>query len=100
MTVENNDPYGYKKAMEDIMQDPVKLKKFMRDVMGPDRRIVEGEEKDHLLTVFSLIDPTSDSNNQRSWTTVYHHADKEYHLTFGEGWDELAEILPDDIQQD
>ena len=89
---------SYETFMDELKKDPIKLKKFLRDVMGPDQRIIEGTEKEHMLTVFRLIQPTSESNNQRTWTTVYHHAGKEYHLTTGEGFDELAEILPDDIQ--
>lgn len=85
-------------AAERIRNDPEKLKKFLRAVMGPEQRIIEGQEREHLLTVFSLITPTEETNNQRSWTTVYEHAGKKYHLTTGDGWDELAEILPDDIQ--
>lgn len=83
-------------AHERIRNDPVQLKKLMRLVMGPDKRVINGDEKEHLLTVFRLIDPTEETNNQRFWTTVYHHAGKEYHLTESEGWDELAEILPDE----
>ena len=70
---------------------------FLRKVMGPERRIIEGVEKEHLLTLFRLTDPTEETNNQRSWTTVYEHAGKTYHLTTGDGWDELTEILPDDF---
>ena len=73
---------------------------FIRKIMGPPRRIIEGQEREHLLTVFALIEPTSDSNNQHFWTDVYHHAGKEYHHTTGGDIDRLEEILPDDIQQD
>ena len=86
--------------LEKLRNDPAKLKKFLRDISGPEQRIIEGQEKEHLCTVFNLIEPSSQSNNQRTWTTVYHHAGKEYHYTEGDGFDELAEILPDDIQQD
>lgn len=98
MTVKNDDPYGYKRFMDELCKDPIELKKFLRKVMGPEQRIIEGQEREHLLTVFNLIAPTDETNNQRSWTTVYEHAGKTYHLTTGDGWDELAEILPDDIQ--
>ena len=84
-------------AADRIMSDPIKLKEFMRRIMGPNQRIIEGQEKEHLLTVFRLTEPTEESNNQRSWTSVYEHAGKTYHLTLGDGWDELAEILPDDL---
>ena len=89
-----------KEAADRIMNDPVKLKEFMRSVIGPEQRIIEGQEKEHLFTIFNLLDPLEQSNNQRSWTTVYEHAGKTYHYTVGDGWDELAEILPDDFQQD
>jgi hypothetical protein len=89
-----------KEAADRIMNDPVKLKEFMRSVIGPEQRIIEGQEKEHLFTIFNLLDPLEESNNQRSWTTVYEHAGKTYHYTVGDGWDELAEILPDDFQQD
>jgi len=90
----------YKSFMDDLVKDPVRLKAFLRKINGPEQRIIEGQEKEHLFTVFNLIEPSSQSNNQRTWTNVYHHAGKEYHYTQGEGFDELAEILPDDIQQD
>jgi Ser/Thr protein kinase RdoA (MazF antagonist) len=83
--------------LEKLRNDPIALKKWLREIQGPEQRIIEGREKEHLFTVFNLIEPTSESNNQRTWTTVYHHAGKEYHYTVGEGFDELAEILPDDI---
>lgn len=90
----------HEKFREELRNDPVKLKKFLRSITGPEQRIITGQEKEHLFTVFNLIEPSSESNNQRTWTTVYHHAGKEYHFTQGENFDELAEILPDDIQQD
>ena len=86
---------SHNEFMDELRKDPVKLKKFLRDVMGSPRRTIEGVEKEHMLTVFSLIEPTSNSNNQHTWTTVYHHAGKEYHLTDGVGFDELTEILPE-----
>ena len=99
-----NQVVDMKKLHEDFLEklrnDPVKLKKFLRDISGPEQRIITGQEKEHLFTVFNLIEPSSESNNQRTWTTVYHHAGKEYHYTQGEKFDELAEILPDDFQQD
>ena len=86
---------SHNEFIDELRKDPVKLKKFLRDVMGPSCRIIEGVEKEHMLTVFRLIKPTDTSNNQHTWTTVYHHAGKEYHLTDGVGFDELTEILPE-----
>ena len=90
----------HKSFMDDLFKDPVRLKAFLRKINGPEQRIITGQEREHLFLVFNLIEPTSESNNQHCWTTVYHHAGKEYHYTEGSGFDELTEILPDDIQQD
>lgn len=71
---------------------------FIRKVMGPERRNIEGDEKEHLLTVFRLIEPISSSNNQRSMTDIYAHANKVYHVTYFEGDTEVEELIEDDIQ--
>lgn len=70
------------------------------------RRTLEGEEREHMLTLLALLDPTESSNNQRTFTEVYHHAGKEYELTWGfdDGFpepfvEEVRELDADDIQQ-
>lgn len=85
---------------ERIRKDPVELKKFMRNILGPDRKKITGQEHDHMLTVFQLIEPIESSNNQRSWTDVYEHAGKTYHVHYFEDETVIEEILPDDFQQD
>jgi hypothetical protein len=83
-------------AADRIMNDPVKLKEFMRKVMGPERRTVLSPEREHLLTIFALLEPISESNNQRTFTQVYEHAGKVYHVTSGWDEEEIEEILPDE----
>ena len=77
---------------------PDEARAFIRKVMGPARRTLEGEEKEHMLTVFRLIEPISSSNNQRSMTDIYTHADKVYHVTYFDGDTDVEELLEDDIQ--
>ena len=76
---------------------PEEARAWIRKVMGPDRRKIEGTERDHMLTVFKLLEPIESTNNQRSFTDVYEHAGKTYHVHYFEGETELEEILPDDI---
>lgn len=78
---------------------PDEARAFIRRVMGPPRRTLTEQERDHMLTIFRLIEPIESSNNQRSWTDVYEHAGKTYHVHFFEDDTEVEEILPDDIQQ-
>ena len=78
---------------------------FLKSIGMKQRRTLEGEEREHMLTLLALIEPTNTSNNQRTFTDTYHHAGKEYELTWGfsdEGPEPLVEELRelDDIQQD
>jgi hypothetical protein len=56
---------------------------FLRKVMGPPKRKLEGEEYKHMMLVLSLKTPISSSNNQRFWTDEYEHNGKIYQLTTG-----------------
>ena len=89
-----------KRFLEELRNDPVKLKKFLRQLNGPERRTLPEQERDHMLTIFRLIDPVESSNNQRTWTDVYEHAGKIYHVHYVEFETIIEEVLPDDIQQD
>jgi hypothetical protein len=81
-----------------LMQDPEKLKRFLRDIMGPRTRILEGSERANVELMCSLVEPTQSSNNQRTMTDVYMINQKEYHITYGlEDEPVIEEILPDDI---
>jgi hypothetical protein len=56
---------------------------FLQRIGMKKRRVLEGEERDQILTVLALIGPTDVSNNQRTFTETYHHAGKEYEVTYG-----------------
>jgi hypothetical protein len=78
---------------------------FLKKIGYKQRRKLEGVERTHMLTLFSLLEPAEVSNNQHTWTETYYHAGKEYELTWGfEGEDDpyVEEIIDikDDIQQD
>lgn len=89
-----------KNFLEELRKDPVKLNKFIRDISGPKTRTLSGKERDHMITVFNLIEPIESSNNQRVWTDVYQHADRIYNVHFFEDETVIEEVLPDDFQQD
>ncbi len=76
---------------------PEEARAWIRRVMGPPRRVLEGAERDHMLTVFGLLEPFETSNNQRSFTEEYRHANKIYHVHYFEGETEVEEILEDDL---
>lgn len=82
----------------ELRADPVKLKEFMRKVMGPPQRTLEGKDKENVLMLLSLTSPYKETNNQQSWTDYYNVGGKEYHVTYFPGADEpiVDEILPEE----
>lgn len=90
-------------------RSPFKSKKeateFLIRLGMKQRRLLEGVEREHMITLLSLLEPAHTSNNQRTFTETYFHAGKEYELTWGfsiEGEPEpyVEELTDYDIQQD
>ena len=75
---------------------PEEARAFIRRVMGPPRKKLEGSEREHMLTVFRFLEPISQSNNQRSFTDEYEHAGKTYYVHYFENETEVEEVLPDE----
>ena len=79
---------------------------FLKKIGMKKRITLKGDEREHMLTLLALVEPNDASNNQRTFTETYHHAGKEYELTWGfndTGPEPLVEEireLDDDIQQD
>jgi len=86
-----------KEFIEKLTENPVKLKKFLRDVMGPPQQTLEGKEREQVLLLLALIEPYSTSNNQHSWTECYMIGNKDYHVTTFPGEDAIVDLmLPED----
>ena len=88
---------GKIRLMNNMTKDEAKA--FIRRVMGPTKRILEGQEKENMLTLFRLIEPVESTNNQRSFTDEYLHAGKTYYVHYFGNDIEVEEVLLDDIQQ-
>jgi hypothetical protein len=93
-----NPPNPYKQVMDELFQDPVKLKAFMRKVMGPPHITLEGKDKEQVLLLLALIEPFDSSNNQHSWTDYYMIGETEYHVTTWPDSNEptVDKMLPED----
>lgn len=62
---------------------PEQARAWIRQVIGPPRRILEGNEYKHMMLVLSLKEPVRSSNNQRTWTDEYEHNGRRYDITTG-----------------
>ena len=82
----------------ELRNDPVKLKEFMRKVMGPPMKTLEGDEKQNTMLLLNLTEPYQQTNNQQSWTDYYMIGETEYQVTYFPGSDEpiIDKVLPED----
>ena len=71
-----------RKFNEELRNDPVRLKAFMRAVMGPPRKTLEGKDKEKVMLLLAMTEPYEQTNNQHSWTDYYNIGGKEYHATY------------------
>jgi hypothetical protein len=70
---------------------------FIRKVMGPPRRTLEGKEREQVLLLLAMMEPYEISNNQISWTSCYMIGDRNYHVSSLSGFEDVVElILPED----
>ena len=56
--------------------------RILKEVMGPPRRELTGEEYKETYLLIQFLDPAYVSNNQNSITEVYRRSDKEYHVHY------------------
>jgi hypothetical protein len=61
---------------------PEEAQVFIRRVMGPPRRVLEDEERDHVWLILNMTEPTSTSNNQHSWCEEYYVGGKYYDVHY------------------
>jgi len=89
-------------SVKDYWKDksPKEIKAFLREVMGPPYKTLEGKEKEQIMLLLALIDPFKETNNQRSWTQYYMIGETEYHVTYFPDDDIIVdEMLKDDDEE-
>lgn len=74
---------------------PEQARAFIRKIMGPPKRRLEGEEYKHMMLVLSLKKPIRSSNNQHFWTDEFEHNGKRYDLITGIEDDPWLEEISD-----
>jgi hypothetical protein len=76
---------------------PEEAKAFIRKIMGPPRRVLEGQERDNIWLMIQLQDePDEFSNNQHSISEVYKFNQQEYHVHYFPNEDPVIEEITKD----
>jgi hypothetical protein len=72
---------------------------WIRRVMGPPRRILEGAEREQVLTMLALIGPTATTNNQRSRTEDFVQSGRHWCVTYFPNEEPVVEEIERDLDQ-
>lgn len=82
---------------EKLTKDPEASRRFLKGLgLLKKRRIIEGEEREQVLTMLRLIGPGEQSNNQHVWTESWRVGNIEYNIHTGEKFEELEEVIDDE----
>lgn len=88
--------------MSDYIKDYIKnmtpdqVQAFVRTVMGPPRRVLEGKEREQVLLMLALMTLFEQSNSQHSWTNCYRAGKTEYNITSFPVEDDIVEEILND----
>lgn len=74
-------PYEYEFKMVPVNET---LSNFYKRVLNSDSRILQGTERDHMLTLFQFLEPLEKNTRQRVIRSIYYHAHKIYWVTYGD----------------
>jgi len=84
-------------AGEKLTKDPEASRRFLKGLgLLKKRRIIEGEEREQVLTMLRLLGPGEESNNQHVWTESWRIGNVEYNIHTGEKFEELEEVIDDE----
>ena len=78
---------------------PAEAQTWLRQVMGPPRRILEGAEREQVLTMLALIGPTVTTNNQHSWSEDYVQGGQHWCVTYFPNEEAIVEEIERETDQ-
>jgi hypothetical protein len=76
--------------MKEMSQE--EARNFIRKVMGPPKRVLEGKERENIWLLIQISTPVNESNNQRFWHEEYVLGGKRYDVTYGLEDDPIIEV--------
>lgn len=79
-----------------LNMSPEEARAFIRKVMGPPKRQLEGNEREHAWLLINMSTPVHQSNNQRFWTDEYLISGRRYDVTYGIEDDPIIEVYEDE----
>lgn len=83
--------------MNFLNMTPEQARDFIRKIMGPPKRTLEGKEREQIWTLILMSTPVGESNNQRTFTEEYLIGNKRYDVTYGLEADPVIEVYENEV---
>lgn len=65
-----------------MTRTPEQDREFLRRVMGPPKRRLEGQEHNNVWLMLQMTEPIKETNNQHSWCAEYNIGGKIYDVHY------------------
>lgn len=65
-----------------MIKTPEQAREFLRRVMGPSKRRLEGQEHNNVWLMLQMTEPIKETNNQHSWCAEYNIGGKIYDVHY------------------
>jgi hypothetical protein len=85
-----------RKSQNVLNMTPEEARAFIRKIMGPPKRQLEGQEREHAWLLIKMSSPVRESNNQRFITEEYVIGNRRYDVTYGIEETPIVEIYEKD----
>jgi len=72
---------------------PEQARAWLRGITGAPRRVLDGAEREQILTMLALIGPAVTTNNQHSWSEDYVQGDRHWCVTYFPGEEAIVEEI-------
>lgn len=80
-----------------LTKDPEASRRFLKGLgLLKKRRVIEGKEREQVLTMLRLLGPGEQTNNQHVWTESWRISNVEYNIHTGAEFEELEEVIDDE----
>ncbi len=79
-----------------LFNSPDEAARFLRAIMGPPRRRLEGEDHNRVWLMLQLTEPVRETNNQHSWCAEYNIGGIMYDVHYFPGEEPFIEVYLND----
>ena len=84
--------------MSSLFNTPEEARAWIRKIMGPPTRRLEGKEHEQMMLLFSMTEPVRETNNQHSWCAEYNIGGKMYNVHYFPDEEPFIDLILEEVK--